>query len=254
MKMILPNRAIYTTQIDTGLRVPNDGAKYGQIAHDWQLESFSFLPRQLSPEYEQRIPVPATRPLRGVPDDFMIVPHDWQYFIYDLLDWVSNGLLPEAALTRAYVSLTEDHRAFTDGHARENGYCDFVTMTNMGKIPYHWKALACTGNLVKIIGTQGAYFIIETLDITAPPPAVKDVINKPWLIHWATEQGLDKIGNHSYVVARFPQLRYEQRQLNLNETGTPYPLMGIGGRAYILKEHISRLQNGASYSPYVPEK
>lgn len=252
MKLLTPH-AVYTSPPDTGLTVP--AGRFAQVAHDWQREEMDYLPRQLRPDWERDIvPVPSTCPLHGVMDDFMPLSREWQFFIYDLLDFVTAGNLPREALLRAYISLTEDHKVFTDGHARENGYADFVTWTNLQAKPYEWKSLACTGNLVKILDTFGQFFVIETLDVTKTPARVADVIARPWLIHWATEQGIDRLPGKEprYTVARFPQLKVELRRLGLEEMGTPYPLLGIGGVNLIEKSRVFRI--GGGYSVYAPEK
>lgn len=271
----------YTAK-DVNLTVP-DGT-FGRVLHDFELSEFGFKPRQLAIPNYKKVPVPATRMLWGRYNDriydFVPFAKEWQYWLLDLLDYTTDKRLPrgeveyyytveagkeirgsqtpysfvkytDGSLLWAYSNLIADHRSFTDTQAPENGRADYVTGRNVNSKPYSWKCLVTTGNIVKILGTWGEHYVIEALDLLKPPPPVEQVHDKPWLIHWATEQGLNQIGSR-WTVARYPQVKVACRENGMEESGTPFPVASMGGTNLIKKSHV-RIVSGR-YSPYVPEK
>jgi hypothetical protein len=231
-------QAEYATKFiprDVNLTVPT--GMYARVLHDWELAEFDYKPRQMVAGYK-KIPVPSTRmmwgrnPADGRIYDFIPFPKEWQFWLWDLLKYTLDNRAPvgkieyfynegepdipvaphpyafakctEGSLTWAYVNLIQDHRSFTDTQAPENGRADYVTGRNLSAKPHSWKCLTTTGNIVKIIGSDGIYYKIEALDVTKPPPPVESVMGTH-LIHWATEQSLVQIGAR-WVVARYPQL------------------------------------------------
>ena len=279
---------------DRNLRVPLADDFY-QVLHDWQSASFGFLPRQKNGEAEQpNKPLPSTRmmwyqKLDPSSNGFMPMSREWQFWLLDLLDWASDGKLPrgefeyyytrknemqngeiikttlsnpqarakytDGSLLSVYEDLISDHRAFTDGHAPESGFADYMTGRNLQAQPYQWKSLHATGNIVNVLGTwqtNPKYYIIEALDLTKPPPSVEWVVaNKPWLIGWATEQTVVKLTDGRWQVSRFPQIKTAQRVFGYPECGTPFPVIGNGSNL-MLKTDLMAIKNGKVYSPYVP--
>lgn len=275
---------------DRNLHAPADGNFY-QVLHDWQLPGSGGLPRQRQGGYEQpNKAMPSTRMMWGQrPGDFMPMNREWQFWLLELLNWASDGKLPrgefeyyyvrggemqngkiikttaknpeakvkytDGSLLSVYEDLISDHRAFTDGHAPESGFADYVTERNLNAKPYSWKSLHTTGNIVKVLGTwqQNAKYVeIEALDLTKPPPTVEWVIaNKPWLIGWATEQTVVKLADGRWQVSKFPQLKIAQRVWGFPECGTPFPVIG-NGTNLMLKTDLRKVNNGETYSPYVP--
>ena len=274
---------------DVGLSVPLDGNFY-RVMHDWELPEFDYKPRQYDPAYEQMKPMPSTRMMWDCkPSDFVPLSSEWQFWIYDLLDWASGGQLPKGEIEYYYTiergvvvksspsnpyarvkctygsllwvweDLTANHRAFTDGHAPDSGFADYVIGRNLSAKPMSWKSLHNTGNIVKVIGSSGQYKVLETLDMSKPPPELQWVVeNKPWLIGWATEQSvyeLPRVGNkRSWTVAKFPQLKLACRAHGLPEVGTPFPVVGKYQTNTMLSSHLEMVARGSHYSPYVPEK
>jgi hypothetical protein len=271
----------YTAK-DINLTIPY--GLFGRVLHDFELAEFDFKPRQLEIPNYKNVPVPATRMLWGRYNDrvydFVPFVREWQYWLKDLLDYTTDNRVPigeveyyytveagkeikgnktpysfvkytEGSLLWAYSNLIADHRSFTDTQAPENNRADYVTGRNVTQKPYSWKCLVTTGNIVRILGLWNEYYIIEALDLLKPPPPVEEVHNKSWLIHWATEQGLTKIGSR-WTVARYPQIKVACRVNGMEESGTPFPLASMGGTNLIKKSHV-RIVSG-KYSPYVPEK
>lgn len=247
-----PPRVEYKRDIrpkDIGLTVPDDGFRYGVIRHVRELEKGDPIPAVYQSglyRYQER------------DYDYLPLPFDWQWHIYHLLEWASEGLIPKGGiigyyekgglpfaiaegLTWAYVNLVERHRAFTDSKPPEAGYRDYVTGRNSNEEPYEWLCRTTTGNLVKIIGNWGIYYEVEAYDIRRSP---SDYNYAPHLVHWATE--ISSTG----IVARFPQLKVLCRRYGFTEVGTPIPFLSKGGVVRLPKEHIRILQPGQAYSPY----
>lgn len=176
-------------------------------------------------------------------------PLDWQYWLYDMLAKAIGLPVPSNDLLFAYTDLIANHRAFTDTRAPENGYCDYVTGRNMGKKPYEWKTLSTSGNIVKILGGSGEYYIVEALDLLQPPPGDYPM----HLIHWATQSTIDplprKDGARRWIVSRFPQVKVACRKNNIPENGTPFPLVSYGGTLRIAKRYVEIV--AGEHSPYV---
>ena len=268
-----------TTPKDVGLRVPNEG-DFAFIVHDFDIQllsEFHLKPRQYLPSYEQKKPMPATRQLWGCQklrySDFIPLAKDWQFFLYDLLGWAIDYKIPEGSMSDvgtqkwAYADFIADHRAFTDQHAPDTEdrlFADYVLGRNLNNpVPYMFKCLVTTGNIVRRItppssmtnAQMGMNYPIEALDLSKPAPSLQWVLtHKPYLIHWATEQGISQLPDGRYTVARFPQLKVAARKFGLSEVGTPYPLVSWGGWNMIRKSDVRRVGNGYKYSPYVMEK
>lgn len=270
---------------DVDLRVPASG-NYGRVKHDFELAEYGFKPRQLETGINVKYPIPQnrrTRPMHnGRVYDYVPVPKEHQWFLWNLFQFALEYKVPAGkiedktyvknikgqpvtfntytpgSVTEAYGSMIERSRDFTDAKAVEDGFADHPTGRHINKPPWEWRCISHGGNLVKIIGQEGNYYIIEAIDLLKPPPKVADVFYKPWLVQWATEITTNELpplnGERRWVVSRFPQIREACRQNNLPQMGTPFPLWSLGGTNRILKEFVIPLANGVSFSPYVPEK
>lgn len=256
---------------DEELTVP-EGGDFFRILHDFELHEYNYKPRQFGNGWEQDTPtaMPSTRMLWGCrPNDFIPMSREWQIWLYELLNWAVDGRIPAGDMNQigslqwAYANLIANHRAFTDRHSPEDGFADFVTGRNITAKPYQWKCLHTSGNIVKKVQypvsvdawVRTNCIAIEALDLRLPPPKLEWLLKeKPHLIGWATEQGVAKLPNGRWVVARFPQLKVAARVNGIPEVGTPFPVVGVGGVNFIKKSHVSAIASGANYSPYVPEK
>jgi len=186
---------------------------------------------------------------------------EMQWFHFGLLA-KANPDLTKAELKARWRALTVNSVAFTDKHSIDYGtrfrdgdktknYKDYILGENMSnRRPIAWKAISTGGNLVKIVSAPRT---IEAIDFTKPLPSIDEVWEKPWLIHWATEETLDLLpftatvdGEQRKVwrVSPFPQMR---------PVGTPFPIWGRGGLNRIRSTtSLKRIANGQTFSPYVP--
>ena len=228
------------------LIVPGD-AVYRQIPHDWESPDWDYKIRQKELDYKKFPPdsaLPETVKLGGMnKNKWYPLTKEWQFFIYDLVKKFAPDM-DDAGVLAAYASLVEDHRAFTDHHYE--GYTDHVLGKDLDspKGNYQWKyTLSTGGNLVKQLVDNGSEIIIEALDVTKPPPPVDEVWNKPHLIHMATQITVEELADGTYKVVHFPQVRDKDNQ----KTGTPIPLLGIGGTNVIEKNKTKILTAGSEY-------
>lgn len=264
---------------DIDLRVPEFG-RFGVVKHDYQLAEYDFKPRQLALSVRYALPQNRkTRPMfNNAVYDYVRVPEAHQWFLWDLFRFALEDRIPvgkieaetyvkiikgfpttfntytEGSLTEAYGNMIERSRDFTDGQAVEDGFADYPTGRHIGKPPWQWRCITHGGNLVKILREWNGYYVIEAINLNAPPPKVEDVFYKPWLIQWATEITTNQLADKRWVVSRFPQIREACRKNGLPEMGTPFPLWSLNGENMIAKDYVIPVANGAKFSPYVPEK
>lgn len=175
---------------------------------------------------------------------------------------------PEGTLKWAYMDFITDHRALTDRHSFDTPdryYRDDVIGINMEN-PQAWmmKCLTFTGNIVNKLDIIPDIFVpncvpIETFDYTKTAPSLDWILkNKPHLIWWTTEQSVYELppvnNKRRWTVARFPQLKIVCRKYGIPEVGTPYFAIGRHGWNLIDRNDLMKVENGESYSPYIPEK
>ena len=90
--------------------------------------------------------------------------------------------------------------------------------------PIAWKAISTGGNLVKIVSAPRT---IEAIDFTKPLPSIDEVWQKPWLIHWATEETVDLLPFTATVDGAHAQ-GVESVAISTNEAGgNPVSDLGI---------------------------
>jgi hypothetical protein len=208
------------------------------------------VPRSISMQFKKNPPecaLPETVYLPGEkPGDFVPLPQPWQEFWFDLLDLASGKTFPRAQLLSAWEDLTKQGRAFTDFHSTAYGYTDYILRINLGgtKGPIQHKSISCGGNLVRRIGTHSSgKYIIEALDLLRPPPDPQITIQKPWLVHWGTQETVIRLADGTWDVTEFRQLgRY----------GAPFLLVSTGGTNLIESSMVKSIPNGAVFSPYNP--
>lgn len=264
------------TAKDVDLRVPDDGHTYVQTLHDYQI-----FGRIVVATAKYAVPAicgdvnrvwfdPSRNENRAY--DFVPLSEAWQYFMLDLWRWSLDDLLPfgkwegtyknasnpdmvfdkytAGSLLWYYDQMIQDARSHTDSDNVQGGFCDFVTGRNMGARPYAWLTKSTTGNLLRVIRDLGTYYEVEAVDLSKAPPPLSDVINKPWLLHWATETGKQVDGTH--YVSRYPQARVICKMNGWKQTGTPILNTSLGGSYKIMKRRVKKVKAGERYSPYVP--
>jgi len=232
-----------------------DSLEYDNGAVSYQIKN-EMCPYPITINFRKNPPesaLPETVILWGErPTDFVPLSSEWQFWWFELLNVASEGTKTYDELITAWTSLTAQGRAFTDFHSREwikdngQGYEDYVlgVWPNSPNGPMQHKSLTCGGNIVRKIGTQDEYYVIEALNLSQAPPDPRAAIQKPWLVHWATQCTVLRLADGRWTMLDFPQLR---------PYGTPFPVISRDGTNLILKEHVNPIANGATYSPYVPE-
>jgi GH25 family lysozyme M1 (1,4-beta-N-acetylmuramidase) len=219
--------------------------EYWQTLHDYENPNQGYKPRSISKNYKSDPPanaLPETIPLLNKKEQFFKLSEKWQFWWLDLLRLASGGSFTEVELKRRWKSLTANYRAFTDFHAVENGYCDFVLGINLGAEPIALKSLTTGGNMVKVLGVNGTLLTIECLNFNATPPPIEDVWEKKiWLYQWATQESVLKLADGKYKILPFPQM---------SPYGTPVPVGSLTGTQLISKTYVKKLINGNTYPIY----
>ena len=255
------------TQTPSGIllhdfQVPAEGT-FRQLRHDFENPDWDHKPRSSAYSPGSRnSALPETvafQPFDG--EDFVRLTEEMQWFHFGLLAKANPGLTT-AELKARWKALTVNSVAFTDKHSidygtrffhgdRTKNYADYILGVNLhNPKPIAWKAISTGGNLVKIVAAPRT---IEAIDFTKPLPSIDEVWEKPWLIHWATEETLDLLpftatidgaSRKVWRVSPFPQMR---------PVGTPFPIWGRGGQNRIKKTtSLKSIANGQTFSPYVP--
>lgn len=260
---------------DINLTVPESG-QFVQIKHDYEILGY---PRQKDWGIEYPIPaivnsVRLSHLGRGY--DYVRLDRAWQFFLRNLWSWsvwdrapmgkwegkYQNESNPTMTFDRYtagsllwyYAEMIQDARSHTDADSVEGGFADYVTERNVNAKPYSWLCKTTTGNLLKVIGDEGMYWRVEAIDLSKMPPVLSQIVGKPWLLHWATEQSMSRRPDGSYVVDGYPQAEVVSKMMGLPRTGTPIPNFSLGGSYLIEKDATKAIANGAMYSPYNPAK
>ena len=243
-------------------QVPAEGT-FRQLRHDFENPDWDHKPRSsMYNPGSRNSALPETvvlQPFDG--EDFVRLTEEMQWFHFGLLAKANPGLTT-AELKARWKALTVNSVAFTDKHSIDYGtrffsgdhtknYADYILRVNLDNPkPIAWKAISTGGNLVKIVAGPAT---IEAIDFTKPLPAIDEVWDKPWLIHWATEETVDLLPFTATVdgaqrkvwrVSPFPQMR---------PVGTPFPIWGRGGLNRVKSTtSLKSVANGQTFSPYVP--
>lgn len=255
-------------RLDENLTVPNDGGRYVRLKHWDELgrgDNVDDYPEMITPGVGLLLRDP-----NGVAYDYVSLPDNWQWFLWNWWDYNSQYRLPRGriegfytrpgnertfarttpgSLTNVYVDMVEAHRAFTEAGSPEGGFRDVVTGRNLEfKKNYQWLFNPTGGATVKVRRVLGAYYEVEALDVLKPPPTVEYLAARPWLYFWCTQYG--KFTGST----RFPQIKNANEINALPPAGISAPFMSIGGTVRVLQKSCVPLQNGAEYSPYNPKR
>ena len=253
---------------DINLKVPNDGGQYVRLKHWDELnrgDNVPPFPEMFNPNCGLLLRDPDGRQY-----EYVEMPNDWQWLLWNFWDWASQYKLPKGkiegfykrpgnertfarttpgSLTNVYVDMVEAHRAFTESASPEGGFRDVVTNRNMNNPKnYQWLFDPTGGAMVKVKRVLGAYYEIEALDVLKPPPSIEYIVARPWLYFWCTQFG-KLVGS-----TRFPQIKNANEVNGLPPAGIPSLLMSKGGTIRVLKNSCVLLVNGQSWSPYKPAK
>lgn len=277
---------------DVGLTVPDDGFRYVQTLHDYEYndgDQYQNKPRQIAWHAMYDIPAQNNEVLLKAPNDpripleyrdrmydYVTMPVQWQWWMYELYRAAVLGPIPDGEFLRSYpdpkkpniiysdytpgsakwlyADMMKIARQWTDADPIEAGYSDAVTGRNPGKKAYSYLFKTNLGNIHRVIAEDTTWWTVEAIDLLKPPPVVSDVLGKPWLTHWATNQGVDKLPDGTYKVSRFPQVNAVSELNGYPDSGTPCPVLSWGGTIKVLKARTRVLQGGQSFSPYNPAK
>lgn len=275
-----PQKYFRKTQLPRGVfRVPDDGGRYYKGLEDlysgeWFDQNDRPCPRAVTRNYKEPPydALPSTVQLWGALKigEFFPLNEEWQRFWLSLIDRATEYTLNPAwkpfkeltptdllywwaYATQESLALTDNHSALYHGEILENGYADYMLKLNVDNSkPIAIKSLSMTGNIFKWVGRTGENYTIETINagtinaqgkfISAKPPSIDEVWNKPWLIHWGVESTTFKLPTGGYLQSAFPPKPY----------GLPFPVMGIDGRNIIAARRVTPIENGKLFSPYSP--
>jgi hypothetical protein len=242
--------------------VPAEGT-FCQLRHDFESPEWGYAPRSsgVAPALPNAAG-PEIIPLQPFDDEeFVPLTEQMQWFHFGLLAKANPGLSMDELKAR-WRALTVNCVVFTDEHYIDYGtrfggndptknYADHILGMNLDNPkPIAWRAISTGGNLVKVIAPPTT---IEAIDFTRQLPSIDEVWQKPWLIHWATEETLDPLPSTAAIdgaqrkvwrVLPFPQMR---------PVGTPFPIWGRGGQNRVATAaSMKSVANGQPFSPYVP--
>ncbi len=235
------NNVWYVNLIDnhTSFTVPSEG-EFVQTLHDYQGEEYNFKPRSIVKKTSMSLPETINL-IGNKPNDFFSLNEEWQRFVFALLVKANNGIRNDSEMLTAWLNFTVDKLAFTDFHSWSNGFHEYITGKNPTDKNMSFKSLTTGGNLLKVINREGNKLYVEALDLLKSPPKVEDVWDKPWLIHWCTQETITKLSDGSYKVIRFPQL---------SPLGTPLPVFSYGGVNIVTTDLVHSVENGKVYNIY----
>lgn len=182
----------------TFLLQEQDAKDRAQILHDDQTK------------YKMRNGLPETYPLFY--SLWISLNRQWQDFWFEQMRIIQPGWTL-AQLKKAYGGLVKDKVCFTDLHAPQNGYADYINGVNVNAGGLGHRTITTGGNLQHILGgpySKGGirHWQVECMDTTKPPPDPQKVnrFTRPDLIQAATTRTKITLPNGLRKVDPFPQL------------------------------------------------
>lgn len=278
---------------DVGLTAPRDGYRYVQTLHDYEYndgKEYQNKPRQIAwhamydiPAQNNEVRLQAPNDIRipleyrGRTYDYVRTWPEWQWWMFELYRASVLGPIPMGEFVKSYpdpnpkrpyiiseytegsalwlyADMMRVARQWTDAEPIEEGFSDDVTGRNPGKKAYRYLCKTNLGNIYRVLSEDPIWWTVEAIDLLNPLPDIQDVLTKPWLIHWATNQGVDQLPNKTYKVSRFPQVNRVSELNGYPDSGTVCPVLSWGGTIKMLKARTRILQSGQRYSPYNPAK
>ena len=221
--------------------VPATG-KWAQALHDYQCDKWGYEPRQPK-GYRGGLPetIPAAKNQNGA---FYPLSREWQTWWFELLRRANYGMYTDSQLKTRWTALTKNGVAWTDDHAWDNGFCDYIQGVNIGANPMALKALWNGGNVGKVLNERGRLLTLECLNFSKSPPPIADVWEKrPWLYFWASSATWIKLQNKTYIVTPFPQM---------SPCGCPIPFGSDTGEWLVTKDYAKVIKNGSTVRIYNP--
>jgi hypothetical protein len=240
----------YNIYSDGSIKNITDDLNLYFVLHEYQQSIYNYRP--------QCWPLGKPKPRTGEPEvvttyssgSFVTLNEAWQDYWFALLTRGSMGTMTNSQLISAWANLTVDGRAFTDHHAYNDGYADYIQKVHLDKSPIGFNPLTCGGNVVSIDETDyffrygDTYYRVQTLDpINDDPPDINKVNPDvtPYLVHWATNASIIQLDDGTWEVDQFPQLG--------GTLGVPFPFMAKG-KNYIAASKIVKITDGKIPNPY----
>jgi GH25 family lysozyme M1 (1,4-beta-N-acetylmuramidase) len=184
---------------------------------------FVYLPHYDTKDYKYA--VPATQMLwkdNQQRPAWMRTRPDYHWLMFDLLKLKNPGL-SIIRYVSMYAYLFADNRYRTD--SRKDGEFfddlhDAVLGKNKGKPCWLMKvAIRCQGNILKVLDDNESGILLDGLDMSdesIPAPAAEDIVDKPWLVGYFTQQDDETLPDKFQKVIHAPVARNEDG----DETGT----------------------------------
>jgi hypothetical protein len=281
--------SVITAPYDEGLSVPDDGYSYVQTLHDGE---YLGEPRQKKHHVNYSVPAVMndTRLMapnddsipvkyRGRVYDYVDMPPQWQWFLFDLWRAYALGPIPDGEWTGTredpwkreevialdtytpgsakwmYEFMIEVSRSHTDDRPVEKGWRDDVLKRYMDAPgPYSWLFRTTTGNIHRVIRREYKCLVCEAIDIRKPVPSIESLRGKHHLIHFATNQEPYRLPNKKYAVTRYPAVNAVNRLNGYLDSGTPIPVLSLNGEVMILEARTRKMRPGQGFSMYEPGK
>jgi hypothetical protein len=234
-------------------RDPSTGRVYDftHFSKEWQERAKELLDWAIDHRLEEGVPFAYYKRINGkvyptsADDPFARV----KYKPY--LSDAQNDYIPFSSLG-IWEDSYSDSVALTDNHAFDDGLADWVQMRNLDKALMQHKALLMGGLPVNVLGTNGKYKIIETLDPLQPPPPLEWILeHKPYLIGWGVAADVVKLPDGRWVCSMWGKFKAACKELGIPNVGFPYFIFGRGGTNLVLTENLIKMTN-EEYTPYVP--
>ena len=203
-------------------------------------------------KYKMRNGLPETYPFFF--SMWITMTREWQEWLFEQFRMMQPNWT-EIMLKKAWAGWIKDKVCVTDGHAPQNGYCDFINEVNMGKPGFGHRTLSTGGNHYHLLGgpfSKGGvrHWQVEAIDTTKPPPDIKKVnrFTRPDLIGSATVRTKITLPNGLRRVDPAPQL---------GGADLPLPVFsnvyvdGVFQHQFMREEWLKFIPHGSKPSPYV---
>ena len=181
---------------------------------------FVYLEHRKTKDY--KFAVPATQMLWADNNQrpaWMRTRPDYHWLYFDLM-MLRNPGLSIIRYVSMYAYYHADNRYRTD--SRKDGEFfddlhDAVLGKNLGKPCWLMKiAIRNQGNVMKVLAKNGSEVLLDGLDMTKPAPMAEDIIDKEWLVGYATQQEPEILPDGKPKTTHFPVARNSDG----DETGT----------------------------------
>jgi len=235
-----------------GFTVPDDGARYVQIKHDFETGQWDFKPRAMVKNYKIDPPDNSLPDTVVMSQTFYPLSRDWQMFLFELMRRACFDSLDPSRLLHCWRWTTRDGAAQFDGHSWSDNdadhlHADYIQGLNLGSRygPLAQQDLHFGGNIARTLGDDGrGNYIIETLDLAKPPLPADTIFGQWHLVGWLTNSTVTELG------AQYKCTGWWGEKF-LDDFGVPFLVIGRDGKNLLPKTWAKPIAPGAEYSPYI---